>query len=98
MSFPQNLELATEAVVKARRASDAFRSECSDNLAQAEYIVREAAHFARSVAEDVDANEAATRLLSAILGFEFRVTGTKAGYTEMKGYAAQTRYLDTIGA
>jgi hypothetical protein len=89
---PKVLIEAEEATSRARRAAAAFLSPAEEGLDDACFILAEVRHFALGVAEDKKIGpDEASRLLSAILGFEVRVTGIGAGYNDLQGYARLPR-------
>ena len=89
---PKVLIEAEEATSRARRAAAAFLSPAEEGLDDACFVLAEVRHFALGVAEDKKIGpDEASRLLSAILGFEVRVTGIGAGYNDLQGYARLPR-------
>ena len=89
---PKVLIEAEEATSRARRAAAAFLSPAEEGLDDACFILAEVRHFAMGVAEDKKIGpDEASRLLSAILGFEVRVTGIGAGFNDIEGYARLPR-------
>ena len=89
---PKVLIEAEEATSRALRAAAAFLSPAEEGLDDACFILAEVRHFAMGVAEDKKIGpDEASRLLSAILGFEVRVTGIGAGFNDIEGYARLPR-------
>ena len=89
---PKVLIEAEEATSRARRAAAAFLSPAEEGLDDACFVLAEVRHFALGVAEDKKIGpDEASRLLSAILGFEVRVTGIGAGFNDLQGYARLPR-------
>ena len=89
---PKVLIEAEEATSRARRAAAAFLSPAEEGLDDACFVLAEVRHFALGVAEDKKIGpDEASRLLSAVLGFEVRVTGIGAGYNDLQGYARLPR-------
>ena len=89
---PKVLIEAEEATSRARRAAAAFLSPAEEGLDDACFILAEVRHFAMNVAEDKDVSlSAASRLLSAVLGFEVKVAGIAVGHNECQGYARLPR-------
>ena len=91
---PKVLIEAEEATERARRAASALLSPAEEGLSDACFILAEARHFALGVAEDKKiGHQEASRLMSAILGFEVRVIGLglSAGNSDIECYARLPR-------
>lgn len=88
---PKNLHAAVEATRNAASVASRMQSPLQAALTDGEFILREAAIFADAIADGIDQNEAATRLLSAVLGFEFRTTGTSVPYAMSEAYKRSPR-------
>lgn len=89
---PKLLIETEEAVGRARRAAAALLSPTEEGLADACFVLAEVLHFAMGVAEDKKIGpDEASRLLSAILGFDVSVTGISAGVSDIEGYARLPR-------
>lgn len=89
---PKLLIETEKAVSRARRAAAALLSPAEEGLDDACFVLAEVRHFALGVAEDKKiGTDDASRLLSAILGFEVRVTGIGADFNNIEGYARLPR-------
>lgn len=88
---PLRLREASEAARKAALAANTMRSPLADSLGNAETITRECTLFAEAIADGANEIEAATRLLSMVLGFECRVAGVSMPYATHQAYQRAPR-------
>lgn len=90
--FPNHLLNASDTVERMRNAARTMGADdpTLDDLSRAETLLRECWLFAQGVAESRNIDtDAASRLVSAVLGFEARVTGTTAPLNLLEAYHRQ---------
>lgn len=90
--FPNQIHNVANTIERVRNASHTMGANDStlDDLIKAETLIRECWIFAQSVADGKHIDtDSASRLLTAILGFEARVTGTSAGLNMLEAYHRQ---------
>lgn len=93
MPAPKVIADAERDTRRARSAAESLGAPVMHGLRTAEDILAEARFFAYATSESrcVTLTEDASRLLSAILGFEVEVTGVRYGLNQAEGYARLAR-------
>ncbi len=89
MPSPKLILEAEQATAKAIRAATSLgaEGETQEGLFLAEHLMAEIRHFAYGVGETgVVGHAEASRVLSAILGFEVNVRTVAAGLNDLEGY------------
>ena len=90
--YPNAIINAANTVERMRSAARKMGADEAtlDDLTRAEALLRECWVFASDVAETRNlGTDSATRLLSAVLGFEARVTGTGTALNMLEAYHRQ---------
>jgi len=93
MPAPKILAEAERDVRRAVTAARNLGSTATAGLEQAETIMAEVRHFAYSTAESMGLSSTAdaSRLLSAILGYQVTVLGVQAGFNDTDAYRRLAR-------
>jgi hypothetical protein len=93
MPAPRLIADAERDVHRAVIAARNLGADATHGLQQAETLMAEVRHFAYSASETrcLGLSEDASRLLSAILGFEVKVTAVSVGFNHAEAYARLAR-------
>lgn len=87
MTAPRNIIDAERDVHRALIAARSLGATAAHGLETAEHLLAEVRHFSLTATDSGHLSlDACSRLLSAVLGFEVRVTGTRAGRNDIEAH------------